>query len=699
MPRRQVKEVPRWRRGQQQSSGPAIRLSPKQEKALVARLAAQAGLPAPASSPAIPGMDKALAATGTYRYRRHLIPFAWLAWVLAWGLGTNSAHNIKLGLVVALITAGGIWLLTRHLPDCPEGSPRKHTRCFTRHAWQAMAALAALWIPALCLTGFAPHWPHLLVALYRALVLGSALAVIGPWVKHYRFRPAGAPAPEVAKLNDYVTWNALTAEKKWKATLGPVEALPGGGRRYPVRTDGIKTTIGNILGAPENVSGAWHKPMTEAYAERSPDGITSSGYLTVLAGDTLMRVQEWNGAGIDPETGIARMARFADNAAAHMKFFTPRYGTRHALISGTTGSGKSELLNLLLFIAIECGYIVPVVLDPQEGQSLPYWQDRCLYAPGRGECLQMLRGLHAGMLDRSRYLASLKWDDDGVPMRGMGFFDHVLTGLPIPLILFDEAHMVLSGDSKDTRKAVELTLEIGRLGRKTGTALWLGTHLPSLSDLGGEQALRDMLRGGNVVTLRTANSVASGMLGLEKDPSKIQPYFTDGKETTGLGYVVGPDNRPDAPMRTDLVPKAMKRRNPVVPALDDRFAEAMDRAMRMGGVQLQMPAAASLAAVPAPAEEEPAPPGRTASDAILAVLDEAAGELDRGELIIRCKNLATGSWGRAKPFAVRTMALALANLEASRQIARPRHSTYAPIRTTIHVLPDSDHATSTAPGA
>ena len=61
--------------------------------------------------------------------------------------------------------------------------------------------------------------------------------------------------------------------------------------------------------------------------------------------------------------------------------------------------------------------------------------------------------------------------------------------------------------------------EIGRLGRKTGTALWLATHIPSLSDLGGEQALRDMLRGGNVVSMRTANRVATGMLGLEKDPS------------------------------------------------------------------------------------------------------------------------------------------------------------------------------------
>lgn len=682
MPRRQVKEVPRWRRGQQartkQQEKDAL------AKAVAAHLARQAATPAP-----VPGVNGFLAKTGAYRFRRHLPPFLWLAWVLAWGLGAG----IKPGLVVAAVTAGGIWLLTRHLPD------------FTRKCSYAMAALAALWIPALCLTGFAPSWPHLLVGIYRALVLGSMLAVTAVWVKHYRFRPAEPEAaPVVAKLNDYVTWNALTAEKKWKATLGSVEALPGGGRRYPIRTDGIKTTIGNIVSAPENIAGAWHKPMTEAYAERSPDGITSSGFLTVLGGDTLMRTREWNGKGIDPETGTAIVGRFADGSAAHFKFFTPRFGTRHALISGTTGSGKSEVLNLLLFIAIECGYIVPVVLDPQEGQSLPYWRDRCLYAAGKAECLNMLRGLHAGMLDRSRYLSSLKWDDDGVPMRGMGFFDHVLTGLPIVLGIFDEAHMLLSGNSKDDREAVGLTLDIGRLGRKTGEAMWLATHLPGLSELGGEQALRDMLRGGNAWSGRTANRVAGGMLGLEKDPSLIPQYFANGKETAGLGYIVGPDNRPDAPMRTDLVPKAMKRANPVVPALDDRFAEAMDRAMRMGGVQLQVPAA-PLAAVPSPADEEPAPPGRTASDAILAVLDAAGGEVDRGELLIRCGQLVTTGlgrlpgWGRAKPFSVSSMQHNLTDMAAAGRIVKTEHGTYAPIRTTIHAVSGSAHTTSTATGA
>jgi hypothetical protein len=516
-------------------------------------------LPGPVVTIPVAALQQAepVAARAAFRFRHHLVPFWWGIAAFACAVVAHAATPV-VAFLLAVLPAAGIIACTRQL------------RGFRRHAWQAMAYLTLAWVATVWAAGLRVPVP--------ALLLVSWACVAAPWVKHHRWRPQSPETPKPP--GDYDTWNQLAAEKKWNAHLGAVEPLPGGGRRYPIQADGIKTTISNVTSGSENVAGAWHKPMTEAYVERSPDGITSRGSLTILGRDTLMRVREWDGTGIDPATGLARAGRYADGTPVSLKFFTRRYGTRHALVSGTTGSGKSQLLDLLIFIALTCGYMVPIVLDPQEGQSLPYWQGRCLYAAGEDQCRAMLKGLEAGMLDRSRYLASLRWDDDGIPMRGMGFFDYELTRLPMPVIFFDEAHLMLKGDTKLSRETITTTVNIARLARKTGMALWLATHIPSLADLGGEQALRDMLVGGNVVSLRTANRVAGGMVGLEKDPFEIPRYFTDGKETYGLGYAAGPDNRPDAPMRVDLLPKAMRRQDPRVPVLDDRFREAMDAAMR-----------------------------------------------------------------------------------------------------------------------
>jgi hypothetical protein len=286
------------------------------------------------------------------------------------------------------------------------------------------------------------------------------------------------------------------------------------------------------------------------------------------------------------------------------------------------------------------------------------------------------------MLGRSRYLAGLRWDDDGIPMRGMGFFDYDLTRLPMPLILFDEAHMALKGRTKLEQEIVGQVTEIGRLGRKTGTEMVLATHIPSLAELGGEQALRDMLRGGNVVSMRTANRVAAGMVGLEKDPSEIPMFFANGKETYGLGYAAGPDSRPDAPMRSDLVPKSARHRVPPVPRLDDRFLEAMDRAMGAEGITLP-----SLPSLPPPVlqPETPAddgPEGRRCTDAVLQVLTDRGAEMERGEIIRWTADLVKGAWERERPFAIRSVTNALRDLTDEGKIAKVRDGVYRAAVTT-----------------
>jgi hypothetical protein len=395
-----------------------------------------------------------------------------------------------------------------------------------------------------------------------------------------------------------------------------------------------------------------------------------------------------------------------------MKWYSPRYGTRHDLISGTTGSGKTALLDLYCMIALTSGCFVPVICDPQEGQSLPFWRDKCLYASGVGQVERMLRGLHAGFLDRSSYLATLPWVDDGVKMPGMPFFDYELTGLPMPLIILDEAHMVLKDGSRQQRAIRDAVLEMARLIRKTGGKMTLATQMPSLEDLGGKQALRDMLRGGNVWSGRTANKVAGGMLGLVKDPSEIPRFFGDGEETAGLGYMDGPDNRPDAPMRTDRVSKDHYRNPPAVRQLDDRFLEVMDRAMKAS-----VSPTSTVAPVPAAArngqragglgtllrhprrddtpEPEAAQEGRRCIDAVWQVLSDAGAEMTRGEVIKWTGDLAR-SWDR-KPWSIKAIQNALTDLaegkDQARPVAKPRDGVY---RAVVGDSAQKDQATGAA---
>ena len=639
------KPVPLWQRRREQARR-QVDLSPKSAKLVARHLAeVQEKKDSPAGVAAgRAAVRKNLAGrTGAWRFRRHLVPFAWGAGLCAagWGLG-RTGHPLLFGLLASVVVP---FLMMASV---------KGLRPFLRR-WAALAAvLTSVWLPVLAAAGFASPVPALLAVCWAVPA--------GLWVREYRWRPGPVTVTAaVEPTSDQETWVKLAKAQKWTGTLGAAVPLPGGGRRYPIQLDGINTTIRKVLGSGENLAGAWHSPMTSVYAERDQKGIPSRGYLTILPGTSpLQATSWWDGKGMDPATGLARIGRFADGKPAHEKLYTARFGCHHDLDSGTTGSGKSELLNLKIFIALQTGWFVPVILDPQEGQSLPFWRERCIYASGVSEVERRLRGLHAGFLDRSSMLSTYRWDDDGIEMPGMPFFDYELLGgrLPMVWVIVDEAHMVLNDDTKWQRQITSDVVEMARLIRKAGGKMTLATHLPSLSDLGGEQALRDMLRGGNVWSGRTANKVAAGMLGLEKDPSEIARYFGDGSPTAGLGYTSGPDNRPDAPMRNDRVGKDHFRNPPAVRGLDGRFLEVMDKAMKAAVSPTS--AVAPLNSPPEAAEDE-GPSGRQCADAVWQVLVDRGGPMERGEIIKWVTDLAR-AWERPKPWTIKAIGNACTKL-------------------------------------
>jgi hypothetical protein len=680
MPRRQTREIPRWRRGRSPAFAPqpqVVQVRGRKAIEMMRQLEIQqAGQAGRAPNPAAATNDM-LARTGAWRRRRQMPPVAWGAGLAVIGEILHTTRNpVLFGILGGLGAAALLILCTRHLSG------------FGRRWFDAAAFLTLGWLPALAAFGFGAPVPALLAI--------TVTAASGAWIKHYRARPQEPqPEPEPEVTGDRAIWERLAAKRRWVGTLGDREDFPGG-RKYEIRLDGVETHIGQVMNEPRALASAFDRSRTEVYAEPHPTAVESRGILTILKSGTLEHLREWDGSGFG-ENGIARIGRFADGKPVRIRAWVPKDGARHGLIAGTSGAGKSELLNLLLWLAITSEVpVVPVILDPQNGQSLPQWKGKVPYASGIQECVRMVRGLNAGMMDRSRRLASMTWDDDGHKAKGMEFFDARMTGLPIVMAIIDEAPLLLGGDgnAKLAAEMARLTADDAKLGRKAGVSKWLVTQVPSLAELGGDQALRSMLVGGNVVSLRTGDAVSAGMVGLQADPAALPKYFPDGEPTQGIGYAVTLDNR-QAPMRTDIVPSRMRHRAVEVPHLEDEFLEAMDRAMRGGGVLLPSaaPAPASAAQPDVPADD--GPEGRRCIDAVWTVLKGAGREMERAEIIDMAGRLVTGEWGRDMPYGIRSITNALSDLVSGkhpdRPVIKPRDGRYEALAPRGESTP-TDHA-------
>lgn len=250
---------------------------------------------------------------------------------------------------------------------------------------------------------------------------------------------------------------------------------------------------------------------------------------------------------LDPVTGLAPLGVYYDGEQANYRFFLPGSGAVHSFVTGTSGSGKSRLLDALLGIERRSPLVCSIVIDPQAGLSLPDWPDGvAVFAPGNDFGIVVLRAVHAIMKERGRRYNRMKWTDEkGRTRVGRAFF---VPGDPDPLlsVTLDEAHDLLK-DPEYGEEAVHIIGDLAKEARKVGIKFRLANQSPNASELGGETLIRDILQGGNNAVLRSGSSAAgkraAGTALGDIDPGAIPKEFNDGTTTGGLGYLAGPDNR------------------------------------------------------------------------------------------------------------------------------------------------------------
>lgn len=171
---------------------------------------------------------------------------------------------------------------------------------------------------------------------------------------------------------------------------------------------------------------------------------------------------------------------YEDGAPATLDMWTPGHGAFHILVGGTSGSGKTNLLNCLLNHLVACDDAQVWGIDiAKSGRNLAPWEQSLTWlADDADGAMALLRAASQAVADRGRaYPIEDSPTLEPTPER------------PLITVVIDEAAALLSETKNpDAVEAAELVAQIAQQGRELGVQLILITQRPTVESLGGGNA-------------------------------------------------------------------------------------------------------------------------------------------------------------------------------------------------------------------
>ena len=387
-----------------------------------------------------------------WHYRSELAPVFLAALVLGAGWWLHAAHPKTWQFVLSAAVVAA-WLLAS--VGARIGIPALMERLYA-----ATATLAAGgWIAAATAAG------PFVSPLPQALAVGGLVLSV-PWWAHRRRRARVRVErkleawPDIAKavgLAGSQVMSAMVDVWGWRARLRLVrgQTIADVTARIPA----IESALGTFRGA------------LRVYP--TPDDLANRCELRVLDMDPHADAIPWPGPSVASITEPIDLGPFEDATPCRVLFLR-----RHALAGGTTGSGKSGWLNVLMGNLVACPDVVIWAIDLKKGMELKPWLPCIGRLATTPEQATALLGDAVAILQARAERLAAQGQRVWVPSRAM----------PALVIVIDE-YAELVDDAPD---AIQSADSIARLGRAVAVTMVAATQRPTQKAM-GQGAVRSQM--------------------------------------------------------------------------------------------------------------------------------------------------------------------------------------------------------------
>jgi hypothetical protein len=387
-----------------------------------------------------------------WRYRSELAPLAVGAMTMAAAWWAHADWR-KYWELILLVTSLSAWLLATL-------GARLGLASIAERAYAATVAFSVGgWLATATLLGpFTRPLP-------QVLGIGTLILAV-PWWAHRRRRAKVRVERKLAAWPDIARTIGLIGSEVMSATVD----VWGWRARFRLARGQTITDVTTRIPAIESSLGTY-RGSVRVYP--TPDDLANRFELRVLDNDPHANAIPWRGPSVGSITEPIELGPFEDATPCRVLFLR-----RHAIFGGTTGSGKSGGLNVLLANLSACADAIIWAVDLKRGMEIGPWHnciDRLATTPAQATML--LRDAVAIMEARAEFLAS----------HGQRVWEPT-PEMPALVVVIDE-YAELAEQAPD---AMNDTDSLARIGRAVAVTMVAATQRPTQKAM-GQGAVRSQM--------------------------------------------------------------------------------------------------------------------------------------------------------------------------------------------------------------